>query len=181
MQSGRSRRDRALVFALGALVVVLFVVLTVLSERARSRGGAGIISLEFVGTNARAAKFVVGWDERGRDAIEASLWLDYVFMVAYAAFFGILVSRAADRAGVRGFDDLARLGENLRWAPVAAAGFDAIENAALLLIVKGGNGGSAPAIGTAAACVKFALLFVVFGYLARVGWALRRDARPSSA
>ena len=72
---------------------------------------------------------------------------------------------------------LAVLGPPLAWGALGAAGCDAVENAALLLILDGHTGQPWPAIAFAFATVKFALavsasLYALGGWLA----TLRRPA-----
>ncbi len=74
----------------------------------------------------------------------------------------------------------ARVGAVLVGFPLVAAAFDACEDVGLLLTLGGHGGGVAPALGTAFAVLKFALItpaqvYVVYGLVARL--LNRRSAR----
>lgn len=150
---------------LGATTVVLNIVLAVLDRELIDAGGPSIVGFELAGSEGRAAEIVAEWGPSGHDYALWSLWIDYAFMLSYGAFFAL--ASLATRDFARGHD-LRRLAAVGAVAPLAAAGsagFDAIENAFLLLAVGGHGGGAGPVIATAAASVKFLLIAFVVVYL----------------
>jgi hypothetical protein len=109
------------------------------------------------------------WGERGRDYARWSLWIDYGFLLGYGAFLALAAIATRDFARANGLRRLAAIGVVAALAAVAAAIFDAVEDA-LLLLTLGGHGGSlGPPIATASAGLKFLFIAVAIGY---VVWGL---------
>jgi hypothetical protein len=81
-----------------------------------TRHGAGILQLEVVGTTSRAHRYLNEWGPAGRSAARRSLWLDYCFVVCWAALFAALCALVADRSAgtpiksTRGQDPIAPFG-----------------------------------------------------------------------
>jgi hypothetical protein len=151
-------------------MVVLYVVLAVI-ERSLPAGTPGTIEFEFVRTGARAARFLSEWGADGRDTMRLGLWVDYGFMLSYGAFFTLAGLATRDFGRERGMRGLAGVGRVVPWFAAAAALFDAGENAFLLLILGGHGGSAAPALASAFASIKFALIAVAIAY---VLWGLFR-------
>jgi hypothetical protein len=158
----------------GSLTVALFVVLAIIDGHLTDTGGPGIVPFELAFTSDRAVEILGDWGADGRDDARLSLWLDYAFLVAYAAFWRLAILRVRDALGWRRWPAIAAF-------PVAAAVFDALENAALLATIEQGGDQPWPALAGAFACVKFALLtpatlYAIAGAVALV--ARRRRAAP---
>ena len=168
---GVERSGRAL-WLTGLASLGLFVVLGLIDARLRDTGGPGIVPFEVEFTSDNARETLARWGEDGRGDAQLSLWLDYAFLVAYAAFFSLAVTK------------LCQALEWPRWEPLAlfplgAAVCDAIENAALLLAIGRDGDQPFPLVGGVFAAVKFALLtpaqlFVLVGF---VVWLSRRARR----
>jgi hypothetical protein len=134
-----------------------------------------IVSYEFAWTPERAARMFAVWGEAGMRAARESLWIDFLFMPAYALLFAGLAlaeARAARAAWAR------RVGKWPVALPFGAWLLDAIENVALLQVLSSSGAGGQPAAlplavaGTAAA-LKFGLLalctvYIVGAWLARL-------------
>ena len=103
---------------------------------------------------------------------EFSLWLDYGFLVAYAAFFSLAITALADALGWRRWAFLATF-------PLAAAVADALENAGLLLTIGQDGDQPWPLVAGVFAAIKFALLAPaqLFVLIAFVVWLSRRARR----
>ena len=158
----------------GVATAVLYAALVVLERKLTDAGGASIVGFELAGSEGRAAEIVAEWGASGRDYARASLWIDYPFMLAYGTFLTMAALATRDFARRHGRAALAAAGAVAPFAAAATAGFDAVEDVFLLLVL-GGNGGSAgPAIATAAASVKFLLLALTIVYLA---WGLASRLR----
>ena len=145
----------------GIAALLLFLLLGLIDEDIKETGGPGIVSfeVEFTSENARAT--LAQWGEEGRDSAVLSLWLDYAFLVAYAAFFSLAVVALTEALGWRRWAFLATF-------PLAAAVCDAIENAALLLTIGQDGEQPWPLIAGVFASIKFLLLtpaqlFVLIG------------------
>jgi hypothetical protein len=133
----------------------------------------GIISFELAGSRAAAEAMTASWDGYTRQVAAFSLGLDYLFMPVYATTLAAATLLAAGRhAG--GF---ARLGAWLGWGAYAAAGFDAIENLGLMLLLLGaapaGVLDAAAPLAAVCAALKFILLLAGIVY-SLAGWAWRR-------
>jgi hypothetical protein len=97
-------------------------------------------------------------------------------MAAYGAFFALACVAVRDFARGRGLRRLAAVGVVVPACAVAAALFDAVENALWLLVLGGHFGEPAPAIATACASFKFLLITVAILYslAGLLAWILRR-------
>lgn len=164
-------RKRALI-ASAVATVAIGVVLAVLDARMRDTGGPGIVGFELAGSQDRAQEILADWGDEGTDAAKASLWLDYAYIAAYGTFLVIAAGATRDLAERRRWRRMASFGIAAAPFAAAAAAFDAIEDAALLVAVNGEGGELAPRLGQVCAVLKFALLAVTIGYLL-VGLALR--------
>lgn len=127
-------------------------------------GGPGIIPFELAGTAERANRIIDAWGSDGRRAARRSLLLDYAFPPTYAGLQALGCTATGDRYRAGGRSALAAGGGPLAWGQLAAAGFDYVENTALLLILAGRNG-RLPVLARRAALVKFALLFAGWSYM----------------
>jgi hypothetical protein len=157
-----SRRQWLIV--LGIAMAAFWVVLGAI-ERRLPTGTPGILEYEFVGDQARAARFLTEWGSDGRDAVRLSLWVDFGFMVTYGAFFTLAALATRDFAREHGLRALAAAGLVAPYCAAIAPIFDAGENTGLLLIL-GGHGGSAAApLATACASVKWVLIGLAIAYV----------------
>lgn len=166
-------RRRAL-RGLGCAGVGTLIPLLALEREMMRTGGPGIIPFELAGTQERAERIMRRWGDAGAAAARRSLILDYPFLVVYSSLQAVACNAASDSMRRRGWRMLAAAGAPLAWGQLAAGGFDAIENAALLAILAG-RGGHLPALARACARAKFSLL--------AAGWAygllgLASNARP---
>jgi hypothetical protein len=164
----------------GIASAVLFLVLAVVDARIQDSGGPGIVPFELAWSTDRATEILGQWGQSGRDAARLSLWIDYLYLIAYAAFLSLAVLAVRDAAQRRGWARYARPGTAIAVLPVVAAVCDAIEDAALLLVVGGHADSPAPALATAFALVKFAALAVALVYLlgGLIAMAAKRSPHP---
>jgi hypothetical protein len=147
-----------------------------------SHHGTGVISFELARTPARAHEIVTEWGSAGRSAARWSLIFDYPYLVCYGLLLCGACTAVADRWRRLGNPRLAELGLPLAWAGLVAAGFDALENVALLLVAGGHTGQPWPELAADFASVKFALSIAATAY-ALVGWlvtALRGRRRAAT-
>lgn len=141
--------------------------------------GPGMVTFELSGYQERADEILAEWGDDGRDAAREQLWIDYAFMLAYGIFLGLAAASVRDRCRDRGLRRLATIGAVAIWLGPLAAGFDAFENACLLLTV-GGAGAAWPLLATIFATCKFVLLAGAIAYLL-VGLATLLASRLSPA
>jgi hypothetical protein len=145
-------------------MVAFFVALSVI-ERRLPEGSPSILEFEFVGDQARAARFLSEWGSDGRDAARLSLWVDFGFMVTYGAFFTLAALATRDFAREHGLRALAAAGLVAPFCAAVAPVFDAGENIGLLLILGGHGGSAAPPLATACASVKWVLIGLAIAYV----------------
>ncbi|HMJ02577.1 MAG TPA: hypothetical protein VK506_06525, partial [Conexibacter sp.] len=150
-------RRRAL-WILAIVTLGLFAVLLALDGTMQDAGGHGIVDFELAFTSDRAGEILAAWGDEGRDAARLSLWLDYLYLVAYGLFLWLAVKAVRDGALRRGWVRFARPGGAIALLPLVTAAADAVEDAFLLLALGGHGGDVAPALGGAFAVVKFAAL-----------------------
>jgi hypothetical protein len=172
-------RKRALLLA-GVATVAFTVILEVLDPSHVSRG-PNIISFEFAGTHARAARIMVEWGAKGRAAARLSLWIDYGYMLSYGLFFTLAGFAVRDRARSCGWRRLAIIGTIVPFFALAAAVFDASENVALLLTLAGSGGSFAPPFAAVCSAIKFTLITIAILYAlcGLVLWLRARRLQPS--
>lgn len=160
-------RVRVLFVPLVAVTLVVGTVLLLLDP-----GGQGIIGLEVAGSVAAARRVMAVWDDR--DMIHAAFGtgLDYLFLLAYSNAIAL-----ACIWGRRVFRThwLVSLGGLLAWGAWVGAVFDAIENVALLDMLRGPVASPAPQIAAACASAKFVLVYAGIAYA--LAAALARLAR----
>lgn len=157
-------RKRALI-ASAVAALVIGGVLVALDRRMVNAGGPGIVGFELAGSENRASEILADWGDDGIDAAQASLWLDYAYIVAYGTFLVLAAAATRDLAERRGWERLAAFGLPVMAFAAAAAAFDAIEDVGLLLAVNEHGGALAPRLAQVCAIVKFALLALTIAYL----------------
>lgn len=148
-----------------ALLLIVFVLMTgVLAYSGapliNDTAPLGIVSFQFAGTGANAALIISAWGSAGQAAARYNLIIDYPYLMIYGGLLVLLCRRAArarSGGGVPG-----RFCVHAAWA---AAGFDALENAALLAQLNAPANDPAAAFAFACASAKFALLAIVIAYL----------------
>lgn len=174
---GLARRTKTLV-VLGTATIVFNLVLAWIDDRLKATGGPGIIGLEFAGSLERVEEIQAEWGSHDEYLARLSLWIDFGFMASYGAFFALACVAVRDFAARRGLGKLAAAGVIAPACAIGAALFDLAENAIWLLLLGGHLGFAAPAIATACAILKFALIAVAILYslVGLIAWLrLRRS------
>jgi len=145
----------------------------------KDTGGPGMVPFELTGGQDRADEILAEWGEKGQDAAEESLWIDFGFLLAYGTFLTLAAAATRDLARSRDWRRMARIGAVVVYCGALVAAFDAFENTCLLLTLE--DAGSVfPFLATLFASCKFLLLAVVIVYLL-VGLGMRlRDRGPDS-
>lgn len=138
----------------------------------------GILTLEFMGTrsNANSLQYALLADPSLRAAVIGAVTWDFLLVVWYGGVFWMLVRNVNDRFLLA--DSEERLVHRVAcWAPIAAGGFDVLENLGILAIVQNwflGGIGLLAAATTLAAALKWTLLLYVVAYVAVRGFVLAR-------
>lgn len=177
---------RQLLVVLGIATVAFDVILIVFDQKMQETGGPSILGFEFAGSQEQAAAVMAEWGGSGRHYARLSLWIDYGFMLSYGSFFALAALATRDFARENRMRWLAAAGAVAPIAAISAAGFDAIENAFLLLTLGGHGGSFAPPIATLCASLKFSLIalaifYVIWGLACRLLRARRSTAPGSDA
>jgi hypothetical protein len=147
--------------------------LAALERRMKRTGGPGIIPFELAGSSERARRIMDTWGSEGCSAARLSLLLDYPFPATYGPLYALACAATADGFATRRRKLLAAAGRPLAWSQLAAAGFDYVENTALLLVLSGRQG-TLPALARRAALTKFTLTSAGWVYiLLGLGAAIR--------
>ncbi|HYI79521.1 MAG TPA: hypothetical protein VEW67_01510 [Thermoleophilaceae bacterium] len=152
-------------WVLGIATAVLLLVLALLDLRMQDTGGPGIVAFELAGSTDRATQIMAEWGQAGQDAARLSLWVDFLYLIAYGAFLSLAILAVRDAARLRGWDSYARFGAAIAVLPIVAALCDAVEDVGLLLVLDGHGASRAPQAATAFALLKFAALTVALAYL----------------
>ena len=160
----------------GVATVALAIVQIALNQRMMDTGGPGIIAFEFAGSEGKAQEILDDWGDDGRDAARLSLWLDFAYLVSYAAFGWLGIRAIRDAARRRGWRRLENFAGPMSVSVLIAAGFDAVENVGLLLALEEIGGGIGSGIAAGCAVFKFQLLAIVLLYLiaAILTWVFSR-------
>jgi hypothetical protein len=163
-------RRRGLI-ASGVVALAFFLAMLPAEQRMTDTGGPGMIPFELAGSQERANEILGEWGEEGQDAARESLWIDFGFLLAYGLFLTLALASIRDLAGERRWRRLAAIGAVVVYLGALVAGFDALENACLLLTL-GEAGAAFPVAAAIFAACKFALLAAAIAYLL-VGLAMR--------
>ena len=137
-------------------------------------GGKGIVGLEVAGSVDKAKEVMSVWEERDRIHAAFGTGLDYLFLLAYANAVAL-----ACVWGRRVFRRpwLVDLGGLLAWGAWLAGALDAVENIALLDMIRGPVESPSPQVAAACAFPKFVLIYAgVFYGVAAVLTRLARRA-----
>ena len=131
----------------------------------------GIVSFELARSVDRASAIVNSWDASQRLRSAWGLGFDYLFMPLYSSAIGFACVWAGRRFGERS-------GRWLAWGMWVAAGFDAVENFALLRILLSAPASPWPQLAFWCASIKFGLILIGLAYAgvgAVVGIAKMRE------
>jgi hypothetical protein len=172
-------RRRGLLIS-GIATFVIFLALSALDLRMRDAGGPGIVGFEFAWDEGGASEIRADWGEEGRDAARLSLWLDFLYLIAYATLGTLAVGGVRELARRRDLRRIASAGAAVIVFPAAAASFDALEDVGLLIALDGEGGDTAPMLAAICASLKFVLVFAAIVYIV-VGLIAARRANPPSA
>ena len=175
--SPRARRNAFVAATFLALAVGAW--LTALGGALRTDAAPqGIVWFEFAWDAAGAERMIGSWDETARIHAGIVLGLDYLFLVAYATAIALGCALVAGALRPH-WPGVAALGLLLAWAQLAAAGFDAVENYALVRLLVGSRDPLWAPLAAGCAIPKFALVACGLAYAATGSvalWSVRRTA-----
>jgi hypothetical protein len=127
--------------------------------------GVGVLQMQFMRTSERAAEYLALLGPQGIDAAQLGLYLDFAYLVLYALAVSAACIVVAARAAELGRTGLAAMGRRIAWFAPIAAGCDAVEGVALLVVLGGNVDQPWPALVFGFAAVKWALVAVAIAYV----------------
>lgn|GEM_PF-6601888 len=148
------------------LTITLFVVVGRRMKRLAVHLYPRIIDLELAGSREDANLLLLTWTEPDRSLAAKILGLDYLLLIGYGvggASLALLLAGFASRMGWW----LGRAGVAVAVAFVVAAGCDAVENLAALLMIalaKCGVGSILPRVTTFFSIAKFGIIALAMSY-----------------
>jgi len=157
---------------LGVVAAALAVTLLAIDPSHEDEGNPGIVSWEFAWDQDGADEILDDWGQDGIDAARLSLRLDFLYLLAYGAFFALAAAATRDLAAERSWMRMAAFGAIAIWCAIGGALFDAVEDVFLLISLDRNGGDLAPMLGSVFAGGKFLLLAVAQLYIL-AGLALR--------
>ncbi len=124
----------------------------------------GIIGFELA-KNIHDARIMLDvWGDQGRVVAAFSLGIDYLFLISYSMFLGLVSFSLAKKLEGR-LNLLSKAGYLFSWLILLAGLYDAIENFALIKIMTGCQLSLWATTAWFFATVKFAIVYMVLGYI----------------
>jgi hypothetical protein len=173
-------RRRAL-WLLGIASLALFAVELAYDGRMQDAGHHGIVAFEVAFSSGKAHEILVAWGSKGHDAAVASLWFDFLYLIAYGLFLWLATRTLGDALRRRGLTRLAAPATAISVLALVCAASDAMEDIFLLLQLGGRATSAGPLLAGGFATLKFACLAVVVVYLLAglVALAFARRSAPA--
>jgi hypothetical protein len=165
-----SLKSRPAVFGvLLAVTMLVMVILNVSGEPLRTaEAPAAIVSYELAGNVETAKAILNSWDAETKIYAGFNLGFDYLWMIFYSTTIALGLVWTADAFNLKGTPAAAL--NLLAWGQWLAALLDALENAALLVMLFGQPASPWPQVAYWSAVIKFAL--VILGFLVTLGGAV---------
>lgn len=128
-----------------------------------------IVDFELARTPDQASAILDDWGPAGRNAAKDALAIDFGLLVAYSVFLALACGWVAEALENSLYPRLARIGWWLARLTLVAGLLDAIENTALLAVLRGYDSGNISSgltlLAAVAAGLKFVILLAAAGYL----------------
>jgi hypothetical protein len=137
----------------------------------------GILNLEFAWNEDAVMQVKNAWHGGVLKVAQQNIYIDFLYIIAYTAFFHLLCTGMAARLTGR----LANWGRQLGKAVVMAGVFDIAENSLMLLSISQTPNNYTAVITCLFAGLKFAIIAMAIVYLLVGGIALAAGARRASA
>jgi hypothetical protein len=124
----------------------------------------GIVSFELAGTLERATAILSSWEASAQLRAAFIQGLDYLFIVIYSTMLALGCVWAGRILKKRAWP-LASLSAWFAWGQWLAAGFDTVENVALLAVLFGRMASPLPQVAWVCATLKFTLILIGIAYI----------------
>ena len=149
----------------GAFTIVLMIALHVIDKAlATPDGTGGMIGFELAKNINHTVAMMTQWKEHGRIMAGLSLGIDYLYMVSYALFLGLLSFTIGKKLFSRNHF-LSKPGFWFSWLMFIAALLDSTENYALIRILGGDHEQLWASISYYAASTKFIIVLLTLLYI----------------
>ena len=123
----------------GAFTLILVVIMRLLDQSLVTPGEEvpdGMVAFELTNNIHDARIMIDMWGEKGRIVAAFSLGIDYLFLISYSIFFGLIAFIIGKKLNGRS-RLLSKPGYVLSWLMILAGVYDSIENFALIRILTG--------------------------------------------
>jgi len=164
----------------GIFTVVLILIMRLLDQSLVAPGDEipdGMVAFELTNNIHDARIMVDMWGEKGRLVAAFSLGIDYLFLISYSVFLGLIAfiigKRLNGRSGL-----LSKPGYVLSWLMILAGVYDSIENFALIRILTGCQYSMWATTAYYFATIKFTIIFITLAYIV-IGSIMIWLTRPS--
>jgi len=150
------KQKRNLIFLLIFMIVMVGVMRFFDSELKNNIAPSGIVSFELAKELPQSEMILNSWNDTAKSFANLSMKFDFIFLIVYALFLGLLVHRLNESVWKQG--SIYQLGILICWSILLAAIFDIIENLALMQLLKGHSQQIWSSTAYYFALIKFALL-----------------------
>jgi hypothetical protein len=158
-----------------AVTIIIMLILNISGSPLRTaEAPAAIVSYELAGTADKATAILDSWDNEAKVYAGFNLGFDYLWMPFYSTTIALGLVWVAAALNLKG--TLSTTLNLLAWGQWLAALLDALENAALLIMLFGQPAVPWPAIAYWSAVIKFTL--VTLGILIVLTGAILHRFRP---
>jgi len=173
---------RRWLWILGIATLALLAVELLYDGRMQDAGSYGIVDFEVAFTSGKAQEIMRAWGAKGHDAAVASLWFDFLYLIAYGLFLCLAIRAVGDGLRARGRLRLAAPATAISLLPLVSATSDAVEDVFLLLVLGGDLPSAGPPLAGSFATLKFVCIAVALVYLLAglIAMALTRRSAPAA-
>ena len=158
----------------GIALACTLAVMGILARMGRPLAAAGvsIVQFELAGTLAKAQAMMARWGETNRQQALRHTYVDFLFLLLYPFTIALGCGLAARQFPTGSW--LASAGLYLAWAQLVAGLLDAVENVAMIQLLRGSQNPKLPLIARWCAIPKFAVVGLGLAYVLFGGarWAL---------
>ena len=157
------KQKRNLIFLLVFMVIMVATMRFFDSELKNDIAPNGIVSFELAKELQNTEMILNSWDDTAKTFANLSMKFDFIFLIIYAFFLGLVVHKLNESVWKKG--SIYQLGVLICWSILIAAFFDVIENLALMQILKGNLQQMWSTTAYYFALMKFALLALGFVFI----------------
>lgn len=163
-----SARLPVLAVLVAASLILTFSLSLIAAGLTNETAPCGVISFELAGSLSRAREIMRSWEAAcgcsAREDVFLSIGLDYLYLCVYP----LAISMACDLAANRIWARQSRMriaGVILAWVTPVAGAVDAIENYAMIRVLKFAESPVWPSLAKCCAIPKFGLVLLGLGYV----------------